>query len=93
MHHKDSKAKIRKQLKVQNISWDQETVDHIAGHGVSPEEVEQVLFNDYDKSEERSWVQTPLTFDLSPFTSRLLFPAEYLTFKMRPLSFPCGDKY
>jgi uncharacterized DUF497 family protein len=35
-------------MKIQNISWDQETVDHIADHGVSPEEVEQVLFNDYD---------------------------------------------
>jgi hypothetical protein len=35
-------------MKIQNISWDQETVDHIANHGVSPEEVEQVLFNDYD---------------------------------------------
>jgi uncharacterized DUF497 family protein len=35
-------------VKIQNISWDQETVDHIANHEVSPEEVEQVLFNDYD---------------------------------------------
>ncbi len=35
-------------MKIQNISWDQETVDHIANHGVAPEEVEQVLFNDYD---------------------------------------------
>jgi hypothetical protein len=34
-------------MKIQNISWDQETVDHIANHRVSPEEVEQVLFNDY----------------------------------------------
>ena len=35
-------------MKIQNISWDQQTVDHIANHVVSPEEVEQVLFNDYD---------------------------------------------
>ena len=35
-------------MKIQNISWDQETVNHIANHEVSPEEVEQVLFNDYD---------------------------------------------
>jgi len=35
-------------MNIQNISWDQETVDHIANHEVSPEEVEQVLFNDYD---------------------------------------------
>ena len=35
-------------MRIQNISWDQETVDHIANHGVLPEEVEQVLFNDYD---------------------------------------------
>ena len=35
-------------MKIQNISWDQETVDHIANHAVSPEEVEQVLFNDED---------------------------------------------
>ena len=35
-------------MKIQNISWDQETVDHIATHGISPEEVEEVLFNDHD---------------------------------------------
>ena len=35
-------------MKIQIISWDQETVDHIANHSVLPEEVEQVLFNDYD---------------------------------------------
>lgn len=35
-------------MKIQNITWDQETVDHIARHAVSPEEVEQVLFNDID---------------------------------------------
>jgi uncharacterized DUF497 family protein len=28
--------------------WDQETVDHISNHAVSPEEVEQVLFNEND---------------------------------------------
>ncbi|MFQ5771482.1 MAG: BrnT family toxin [bacterium] len=33
-------------MNIQNITWDQETVDHIAKHAVSPEEVEQVLFND-----------------------------------------------
>ena len=33
-------------MKIQIISWDQETVDHIANHSVLPEEVEQVLFND-----------------------------------------------
>jgi len=35
-------------LKIENISWDQETVDHISNHLVSPEEVEEVLFNDVD---------------------------------------------
>ena len=35
-------------MKIQNISWDLETVDHIANHSVLPEEVEEVLFNDYD---------------------------------------------
>jgi len=35
-------------MKIQNISWDQETVDHIANHSVFPEEVEEVLFNNYD---------------------------------------------
>jgi uncharacterized DUF497 family protein len=38
-------------LKIEKISWDQETVDHISNHPVSPEEVEEVLFND---------VETPL---------------------------------
>ena len=35
-------------MKIHNISWDQETVDHIANHSVTPEEVEEALFNDYD---------------------------------------------
>jgi uncharacterized DUF497 family protein len=35
-------------LKIERISWDQETVDHISDHLVSPEEVEEVLFNDVD---------------------------------------------
>ena len=33
-------------LEVRIISWDQDTVDHISRHGVSPEEVEELLFND-----------------------------------------------
>jgi len=33
-------------VKIERISWDQETVDHIFNHSVSPEEVEEVLFND-----------------------------------------------
>jgi uncharacterized protein len=32
-------------VKIENISWDQETVYHIARHSVSPEEVEEGLFN------------------------------------------------
>lgn len=35
-------------MQVENISWDQDTVDHIARHSVSPEEVEEVLFNEID---------------------------------------------
>ncbi|MBM4332405.1 MAG: BrnT family toxin [Deltaproteobacteria bacterium] len=35
-------------MKIERISWDQETVDHIFEHSVTPEEVEQVLFNDVD---------------------------------------------
>ena len=35
-------------MKIEKISWDQETVDHISSHLVSPEEVEEVLFNDVD---------------------------------------------
>jgi len=35
-------------LKIEKISWDQEAVDHISNHMVSPEEVEEVLFNDVD---------------------------------------------
>jgi uncharacterized DUF497 family protein len=35
-------------LKIERISWDQETVDHISNHLVSPEEVEELLFNDED---------------------------------------------
>ena len=35
-------------MKIEKISWDEETVDHISDHLVSPEEVEEVLFNDVD---------------------------------------------
>jgi uncharacterized DUF497 family protein len=35
-------------MKIQKISWDQETVDHISRHAVTPEELEQVLFNEED---------------------------------------------
>ena len=37
-------------MKIEKISWDQETVDHLSNHLVSPEEVEEVLFNDVDPS-------------------------------------------
>ena len=33
-------------MKIERISWDQETADHISNHSVSPEEVEEMLFND-----------------------------------------------
>jgi len=36
-------------MKIERIIWDQETVNHIARHAVSPEEVEEVLFNEDDK--------------------------------------------
>lgn len=35
-------------MKIEKISWDEDTVYHIAKHSVSPEEVEEVLFNDDD---------------------------------------------
>jgi uncharacterized DUF497 family protein len=35
-------------MKIERISWEQETVDHIFKHSVTPEEVEQVLFNELD---------------------------------------------
>jgi uncharacterized protein len=35
-------------MKIERISWDQYTVDHISRHAVLPEEVEDVLFNDSD---------------------------------------------
>ena len=35
-------------MKIERISWDQETADHIFNHSVSPEEVEEVLFNSID---------------------------------------------
>jgi len=35
-------------MKIERISWDQETADHISKHSVTPEEVEQVLFNEMD---------------------------------------------
>ena len=35
-------------MKIENITWDEDTANHIARHAVSPEEVEDVLFNDSD---------------------------------------------
>ena len=35
-------------MKIEKISWDQETVDHLSNHQVPPEEVEEVLFNNVD---------------------------------------------
>jgi uncharacterized DUF497 family protein len=35
-------------MKIERISWDQETADHISKHSVTPEEVERVLFNELD---------------------------------------------
>ena len=40
--------RITRDQRIEIISWDQETVDHISDHLVSPEEVEEVLFNDVD---------------------------------------------
>jgi uncharacterized DUF497 family protein len=35
-------------MRIENITWDQDTAEHISRHAVSPEEVEEVLFNDSD---------------------------------------------
>jgi uncharacterized DUF497 family protein len=35
-------------MRIENITWDDDTADHISRHAVSPEEVEEVLFNDSD---------------------------------------------
>jgi hypothetical protein len=35
-------------MKIEKIIWDQETVNHMARHSVTPEEVEEVLFNEDD---------------------------------------------
>jgi uncharacterized DUF497 family protein len=35
-------------MKIEKITWDDDTADHISRHAVSPEEVEEVLFNDSD---------------------------------------------
>ena len=35
-------------MKIENITWDEDTTDHISRHAVSPEEVEEVLFNASD---------------------------------------------
>lgn len=33
-------------MRIEKISWDEDTADHIARHNVSPEEVEEALFNE-----------------------------------------------
>ena len=35
-------------MKIERISWDQDTVDHLSRHPVSPQEIEELLFNDMD---------------------------------------------
>ena len=35
-------------MKIEKIIWDEETFNHIARHAVSPEEVEEILFNEKD---------------------------------------------
>jgi len=35
-------------MKIEKIIWDEETVNHIARHGVTPEEVEELFFNEED---------------------------------------------
>jgi len=33
-------------MRIEKITWDEDTAEHISRHAVSPEEVEEVLFND-----------------------------------------------
>ena len=33
-------------MRIEKISWDEDTAGHIARHSVSPEEVEEALFNE-----------------------------------------------
>jgi uncharacterized DUF497 family protein len=35
-------------MRIENITWDEDMAEHISRHAVSPEEVEEVLFNDSD---------------------------------------------
>lgn len=35
-------------MKIERLLWDEDTIDHIARHSISPEEVEQALFNEED---------------------------------------------
>ncbi|HCC68953.1 MAG TPA: hypothetical protein DEP99_03600 [Nitrospiraceae bacterium] len=34
-------------VEIRSFKWDAETIDHIANHGVSPDEIEEVAFEDY----------------------------------------------
>jgi len=33
-------------MRIEKISWDEDTAEHISRHSVSPEEVEEALFNE-----------------------------------------------
>jgi uncharacterized protein len=35
-------------MKIEKIIWDEETINHIARHRVTPEEVEEIFFNEED---------------------------------------------
>ena len=34
-------------MEIRSFKWDEDTIDHIANHGVRPDEVEEVAFEDY----------------------------------------------
>ena len=35
-------------MEIRSFRWDEDTIDHIANHGVRPDEVEEVAFNEGD---------------------------------------------
>jgi len=36
-----------KSFKIKSFKWGEDTIDHIANHGISPEEIEEVAFQNF----------------------------------------------
>jgi uncharacterized protein len=58
---------------ISSIQWTEDSVEHIARHGVTPEETEEACFNEYDSPFIRSGKQNLHYVFGKTYSGRLLF--------------------